>query len=273
MYKFFAIIALILLSSNAFASQPQYQFDLRDLMDAHYGVGNWTERTAPHVGTDIGPALQDGKNQIYATMKNRGGIINIPSGNWLMITPPDDLSGINLIGVGATLSVIVFDNASGVALNYTGGSSNGNSIVGIGLLLETGLGDTISYGIMMRGNAQFQPDNMTIYDVYMSSIGGTSYWWDGIHIDGSARTTPQGIRVTDIQKVSVFVCRNLGILLSDVVQLRMDNVGVYVGKGPYANTILINSFSVHIYGIAVNALLNIGGASIDVWINGTRYYN
>lgn len=261
------IIFLIFSTVTTFA-QPTYEFDLRDLMDAHYGVGMWSYRTTPCTGTDIGPAMQDAKNAIYA-MPNRSGKIKIPPGNWAMVASPGDLSGIVIEGESATTSVILYCNASGIAFYFSGAASNGGGIRHLGIMLESGLGNTSSYGILLRGNAQFQPDQMTFEDIYLTGLG--SYWWDGFDIDGSARSTPQGVRVGTLNNVQVFQCRNMGIMFANAVQWTMVNVGIYTGVGPYANTLMVNTNTTHLYGMGVNSAMSIG-PSIDVWINGTRYF-
>jgi hypothetical protein len=265
-------LSLIFWSAAAFASQPAYILDLRDLMDAHYGAGSWVYRTAPGNGTDIGPALQDGKNAIYA-LPNRAGKILIPPGNWEMTTPVDDLSGIILEGVASTTSVVFFNSGTKVAFNYTGALSNGGGIHHLGILLESGFGQSSSYGILMRGNAQFQPDQMEFDDIYMSAAGGSSFWWDGVHVDGTARSSPQGVRVSSWNNIQVFNCHNVAYYLANAVQFTMQNIGAYTGQGTNGNRMVITGGTVQLWVLGLAEGVAAGtnyGASSNTWINGQQ---
>jgi len=250
----------------------KYELELSDLMDARYGAGNWTERTGIGIGTDIGPAIADGVALLRSTTSTGRGKIKIGSARWLMNTSPGDLSGINLEGVESMASVIVYNNAAGAALLWSGlGGYTGGGARGLGLMLESGLGNTGAYGIFLQGNATFQPDQTEWDEIYMSSIGATSFWYDGFHADGSARSSPQGIRIATMREVEIFNCRNVPLYLSNVVGWTLENVGVFTGVGPYGNDIFIVGGSTHVTGVG----LNYGGSlhtspSLDVLVNGQR---
>ncbi len=251
------------------ATQIPNTLDLRDLMDARYGVGSWTQRTGVGAGSDIGLAICDG----LTTLKSNfyGGTIFVPPGVWLMNTPIPAtlLSGSKIKGLHSQASIIVFNNAWNAAFSFNGnGGATGGGMSGLGILLESGLGLSSSYAILLNGDSVHQQDQTEWDDLYISAWGGSSYWWDGFHADGVARTSPLGVRVATLNNVQVFNCRNASFYLKTVVQWSMSNVGAYTGIGPYANTILIAS-AVHLYGQAINAGINLFGSS-DVVINGTR---
>ncbi len=247
-----------------------YGLDLCDLMDSRYSAGGWTQRIGVGVGTDIGPAIADGVANLRVLPGGRGKIL-IPPGTWLMTTSPGDLSGVYLEGMGSMASVIAYNNTVGGALPWRGSNGfTGGGARGIGLLLESGLGNTNAYGILLQGTATYQPDQMEFNDIYMSAIGGNSYWWDCFHADGSARAHPQGVRVATLNNVQLFNAHNIGFYGANLVQWTLNNVGCYTGTGPYGTSVIITGGSVHVYGQAVNAQLNITSTN-DVSINGTRY--
>lgn len=258
-------------------TQQAYELDLRDCLDEQ-GSG-WTQRTGVGQGTDIGPALTWG---LQSLRKSFGwGKIKIPPGLWLMTTPPspDDLSGMSIEGLQSMASKIVFNNAAGVAFYFSGANGyDGGGLRGLGILLESGLGDTNSYGILLRGDSRYQPDQMEFNDIYMSSVGGGSYWWDNFHVDGTARVQnealgiPQGCRVGTLDNIQLFCARNVGLYLRNVVQFSLKNAGVYVDSGANANRVLITEGSTQVHGIGVEAAGGIvTNDATDVWIDGTKY--
>lgn len=251
--------------------QTPYALDLRDLMDSHYGVGCWTERSAVGAGSDIGPAMAAGVVTLRASFGR--GIIRIPPGNWLMNTSPGDVSGIYFEGAGSMASKIIFNNAKGTAFNFTGlGGFTGGGIRHLGIMLESGFGNTSSYGILMRGDATFQPDQTNFHDIYMSSIGASSFWWDGFHADGSARSTPQGIRICHISMVEIFDCCNLGFYGANLVGWSMINLGVFVGANASGNTVEITGGSTDVFAALVDSAgLSVTGVGPNVTVNGTKY--
>lgn len=257
-------------------AQLPYALDLRDLMDARYGAGGWTQRTDIGVGTDIGPAIADGVATLRVTMPLKRGKILVPPGQFMMATSPCDLSGISIEGVESQASVIVYNNAAGAAFSWSGaGGYTGGGMKGISLLLESGLGDTGAYGILLKGDATFQPDQTEWEDIYMSAIGGSSFWWTCFNADGSARvpnpkSSLQGVRVSALKNLQLFNSRNVPFYGANLVQWTLENVGVYTGKGQNGNSIMITGNSTHVYGQGVNGLLNITN-TIDVMINGQRF--
>jgi len=251
--------------------EPPFILDLRDLMDGHYGPNQWTERTGVGQGSDIGPALTDGLKTLRATF-GRGKIL-IPPGSWLMTQAPAaaDLSGHVIEGVGSQASVIVYNNAGGAAFWWSGaGGYSGGGMHGIGLMLEQGFGQSSAYGIIMKGDATCQPDMMRFSDIYMSAVGAQSYWWENIHIDGSARSSPQGVRESSFDMVHVFNAHNLGMYIANGVQVSFNNFGIYTGQGTYANTLLVTGGSIQVRGVSVQCTVTVGNAS-NVKIDGTTY--
>jgi len=268
-------VLILFCAPSVSRSQPAYVLDLRDLMDARYGIGLWTQRTGVGVGSDIGPAICDGLTAIQSQFVF-GGTIKIPPGNWLMNTPipASLLSGNRIEGAHSQASKIIFNNANNAAFSFNGsGFATGGGMSGLGILLESGLGNTNSYAILINGDSVHQQDQTSWDDLYITyksdPVLPAPYWWDGFHVEGIARTSPLGVRVSTLRNVQVFNTRNAPFYFRNVVQWTLDNVGAYTGIGPYANTILISG-AVHLYGQGVNASINIFGSS-DVMINGIKY--
>lgn len=237
---------------------------LTDFMTSHYGCTTWTQRTGIGLGTDIGPALIDALTYLRTTY-GRGKVI-IPPGTWLMSTAPtaDQYSGNQIEGFGSQASKIVWNSNTGCPFSFSGnGGYTGGSLKGIGLMLESGFPSSTATAITMQGNATYQPDQMEFSDLYVSAIG-TSLWYNGFYANGSARTSPQGIRVCNISNVQVFCCSNTGWYINNAVQWTLNNVGVYVGQGSGNNfylsgngAALTNSTQVYINGLACSGDLNV----------------
>lgn len=123
---------------------------------------------------------------------------------------------------------------------------------GIGLFIEEGMGDSNAYGILLRGDATFQPDQMEFSDIYMSALGN-SYWWDNFQIDGTARVAPkpQGVRVGMVSNVQLFRARNFNMYVANGVAWVFTNVGCWVSKGSFAHWFLVDGTSVEISKRAV----------------------
>lgn len=217
----------------AWASPKDATADLRDFMDARYGAGVWTGRTGVGTGTDIGPAIQDA-GEALKTRYGRGTIL-IPPKLWLMTTPPSaaSISGNVIKGTASSIgSQIVFNNASGNMFHFSGaGGYTSGGLKNLSLLIESGLGDTNSTAVFLQGDATYQPDQFEIEDIYCTTMSASTYWYNGLLLNGQTRVSPQGIRVTSISNYQQFQCRNFAIGLFGVVQCSMSNIGTYTGKG------------------------------------------
>jgi len=231
-------VALFACAAPSVAQQSSYVLDLRTLMDNHYGAGNWSYYTGQGTGTDIGPALQDGISQIQAIpFSNRAGEIDVGPFSWSLKTQVSDFGGIIVRGVTSSRSVIVFQNAGAVAFYF---KTVGGGLRHLAILLDSGLGDTLSMAVLLAGNATSQPDQTEFEDLYISAVGGLAYWWDAVHVDGTARTAPIGARVVTWKNIQTFNARNLSVYLGGAIKHTFENLGCYTGKGPYANTIMIS---------------------------------
>lgn len=249
---------------NANAGTPSV-ISLSSCMNAQYGVGNWTKYTTQGTGTDIEPAIVS----CLATIKTnygRGAIWIDPGGIWAIKTgiPAASLSGNYILGAGSQASEVVYQSATGNAFAWSGDVGHtGGGIRGIGIFLDSGLGTTSANGIQLVGNSTYQADQWELDDVYMSAIAGSSYWHEGIQIDGSARTAPQGTRVGSINNLQIFNCAVAGFYGKNLVQWTITNVGTYTGQTTAgmdfyvtgAGPSLTNSTQVTLSGIVVGGTL------------------
>lgn len=216
------------------ASPADRTADLRDFLDAQNGVGGWTYRSAPGVGTDCRVALE---NALVA-LRNRYGYGRVRiAGNGLFRfasqIDSEKLKGMFIEGDNQNSAQLVFDFDSGVAFNYTGaGGYTGGGLRNITMYIESGHPTSTLYGINMAGNSVDQPDGMVFEHVRMTSLSpASSFWYICLQADGSARTAPQGIRIASLNDVQLFCARNVGAIFTNCVQWDVSNFGVYVGSG------------------------------------------
>jgi hypothetical protein len=214
-------------------SARQSQIDLRAGMDAIYGAGLWTERTAVGVGSDIGPALEHLMDNSPARTP-----IYMPPGSWRYVNDvdPAKLAGRRILGVGSQGSRIVYGSTTGSPFHFNGSAGlTGGGLFGLTLQLEEGLGDTAVIAIRLEGDATNQADQMEFDDLYVTALGpagaGASHWQSAFLANGTARQSPQGVRVVTMNNLQLFRCHGAGMFISNGVQWTMDNVGLYAGKG------------------------------------------
>lgn len=204
---------------------------LVDAMDAYYGVGSWTRRTGVGTGSDIQPAITAAL-QALRSVYGRGAVIISP-GTWLMNSGinPADLSGNYIIGYGSQSSKIVYNKNSGAAFKWSGASGyTGGGMHGIGLFLESGYAGSSSYAIILSGDATYQPDQMMFSDLYVTILG-SSTWYAALTADGSARTSPQGLRVLSMDNIQLFGSSSYAAYFKNVLQCSIRNIGTYSGAG------------------------------------------
>lgn len=217
----------------AWASPADRVADLRDFLDMQYGVGGWTYRTAAHNGSDCTTAMNTALAAVrtrygYGSVRvNGAGIFKFASG-----IDPTALRGMNIIGENPSSSQMVFDMNTGVAFNFNGsGGFNSGGLKNINVYIEDGYPASTTYGILLQGDATFQPDAMVFENLTFTRLGTTSFWYNGFICDASARTAPQGNRVCNLKNINIFTCRNIGAQFINAVQWSVDNFGVYVGSG------------------------------------------
>jgi len=208
--------------------------NLKDQMDIT--SPGWVYYTTPGSGTNIGPALS-ACMATFAANQGRGTIV-VPAGAWALSTSNIDFAGSYIIGQGSQASVIVFRPPGGVgaALKWSGaGGYTGGGVKGVAISLDSTVGASTAIGLLFQGNATYQPDQIEVDDIYITSIGGVSTWYSGAVFDGSARTAPQGMRVGMVSNVQIFSATNTGVSFNNVVQYTISNLGVYTSTGTGRN--------------------------------------
>jgi hypothetical protein len=272
-------IFLMLFATVLFAPRSYgLELNLRDLMDAYYGSGNWSERTynTPGSGTDIKAAIEAGLTTINSS-PGQFGVIKVPAGNWQLDSGinPDKLSGNYIIGEGSVASTIYFDNDTGAAFHWR--HRAGGGMKGIRILLEPGKGDSTAYAILAQGTTlsgpvYVQPDQMVFEDIWINTTkdscgtgGDTSYWYIPVQFDGSGRTSPQGVRGATLKNFQISCARQAGIYLTNVVQYSIENLGTYAPKPSSGGADAIFSGG----GTASTNSIHLTASALN--INGTLY--
>ena len=246
-----------------------YTLDLKDAMDSHYGAGSWSYRggTAGS-GTDIGPALNAMITTIRGLQRKRGKI-SIGPGDWELSTSGIDFSGIKLEGCGSQATIIWLNFSSSTGFAFSGNDGSGNSVdgggmKGIGIKLETNQGSSTLYAIYLKGNSTLQPDQMLFEDLYLTG-GDVSYFYEGFHVDGTSRTSPQGVRIGSLHNIQIFNCQNLAAYFSNVVGWDIVNLGAY---SPKSGT---NGADVWVYGGGSSSTNSIDVSLVRTNIGGTLH--
>jgi hypothetical protein len=213
-------------STNLWASPKSAYYDLGEAMDALYGAGVWTS------SSDASPAATTAL-QALRSRYGRGVLRLTGASSWTFNSglAAADLSGNFVEGYGELASRITFTSSNSTLFHFTGvGGFNGGGIKNLGATLQNGLGNTTSYFVRVDGTSSNQNDQMEFENIY-TTVGAGSTWFRGGSFDGTARTSPQGIRVFTIKNWQQFSCNNMAFLFWNVVQASADNIGSYTGIG------------------------------------------
>ncbi len=265
-----------LIADHTLYAQPRSATaDLRDFLDARHGVGGWSYRTGVGLGTDIQPAVHDALDAIRARY-SRGKLLIPPTGLFRVASlfDPGKMSGIVMEGLGSQASKFVVDVNAGTLFNFTGAAGfTGGGVRGIGGFLEDGHPTSNAEIMRLDGDGTGQPDQFVVEDLYFSRIG-TSFWANGLVLNGMDRTSPQGTRIGTIRNFQIFCCRISGIGIYNAVGWTMENIGTYAGTGT-GNDVTIsgggasntNSTQIDIRGLWCGGALILANAT-DVTIHG-----
>jgi hypothetical protein len=214
-------------------------------MQGHVCLGDYfpddiEQRTGAHTGTDITPFLNTALAELRTSGRGRG-VLWIPPGSW-RFTGCDHtlLAGHRLIGAGSQASVLNYDKGDGVAFHFSShGGFSGGGIEGVAIRLEEGQGLSTAYALRWMGNAVHQPDQTEARDLYITALGN-SYWFRCLEINGTARLSPQGVRVTHLSNIQMFRAHTAGIYIASAVDLLAEQIGLY--------SCINSGFDVHITG-------------------------
>lgn len=221
------------------ASPKDAVADLRDFLDMRHGLGRWTYVNDGPDGTDIVPAMHDACDAIRA--RYGSGTVRV-AGSFLhrMSRPvdPAKLSGITIEGVGSPMFMPDFKFGDVFRWDGSGGHIGGG-MSGCAILLAPGVGAFNGYGIHVEGD-EFQPDGIRFTDITISALDDQSSWYAPVHINGAARTSPQGVRSCTMQNVQAFCAHGVGMYIANAVQWTIDNVGCFCAMGDEGGTLWIS---------------------------------
>lgn len=233
------------LAIPCFAQAMDYKLDARDAMQALYGAG-WTYRTAPHVGSDLGAAVN--------ALTGWRELIIPPTGDWMLKTPIQGWGGNHVHGAGGSLGTrLIFDNTKDDFISLVGlkpGGKTGQFTV----TLERDLGDVAGSQVVMWKDAAGSPHHHVFEDLNISSEPSEdgvirSFWNYPVSANG---LVPFGIRVCEWRKVNLFCCRN-GASIYFAVEWLFNHFGIWVPKlGTPGADISINN-STEVSGFTLSA--------------------
>lgn len=246
-----------------------YRIDARDAMDAHYGAGNWSYRTAPHVGSDLGVALNAAATAAKATYP-RLDILIPPTGPWLQTTKfsGDVVTGNHLHGDGGVWGTEIHYDSDDhfFDIGYTGDHLEGGMIENLMVNLEEGHANG---GVFLRVVAQDDtgaPGGYVFKHLRASTKDPLSSWLYSVAVHGMNKVSPaQGIRGFTMEECMMFCARVGGMWAAGINQAKFDNVAFAVPRAPGGADILIggggtpqtNSSSVY-----TNGLVTVGNISL-----------
>lgn len=236
-----------------------------------------------HGGTLTGdntPALNAALTAAAAAGKST---ICFHKGKYYFNSAPDQINGITLQGEGKTATYLV-RSYSGNFLMFAGGTLGGGGLRDISVL--AGAGTSGGYGIYLYANSSVTPDLATIERGLVSSDGGT--FGVPLFIDGTARTSPQGVRGVRITNFDFFAGTSAAVWVANGVAVFMDNIGTYPAGGTNGDiqitsgSTIVSMSNMNIQGklILDNCLkitfqghmisFQASGSASGVFVNGTR---
>ncbi len=175
--------------------------------------------------TDCTPYL----NTIIACIPSTGDtVLEIPSGQFSFYSPPSPIPRMTIRGQGklATIFNKHFDNS---AMFFLDGKKGDGAIIE-SLACLSYKANAPGYFVYMAGDSSHQPDCTIIRDCWVSSNDGGT-WYTNIVLDGTARKSPQGLRMVLIEDCELFNAETFSITAANCVGLKVRGVGLFVGTG------------------------------------------
>jgi hypothetical protein len=209
-----------------------YKIDARDAMDAHYGAGNWFYRTAPHVGSDLGAALNAAMSASRTAGYPRQEVLIPPTGPWYMSTPIDPvlLAGSSIHGASGPWGTSIYFDSDAQCFDYiyTDDAHEGGMLEDLFIILEKDHPNALCC-IRMNAVAAGAPGGYVFQRLRVSTADATSSWQYPFAANGMARIgPPQGIRGLTIRDSMFFKGRLGGMWAAGILFMVLDNVGFYV---------------------------------------------
>lgn len=246
-----------------------YKIDARTAMDDFYGVGNWSYRTAPSAGSDLGAALNAAMTTAKAVYP-RLEIIIPPTGPWYMATPisPANVTGNHIHGAGGPFGTIIYydNDASFFDIGYNGDHLEGGLIEDMAVALEDGRPEAGCFIRLYAADNTGAPCGY-VFNRLRCSATGASSWVYCMAITGVQRRAPaQGIRGVTVRDSILFCGRSGGIWAVGINQAIFENVGVAVPRTSTGADVLIGGGpdeDQRSSQVIMNGLVTVGAMNIN----------
>lgn len=200
-------------------------------------------------------------NQAIQAARSQGrNAIYLPGqGEWNISAAPNDLSGITLFGDCPSNTILVA-NYSGDCIIFNGAGGMGGGIKK--LTLWRGVGYSGGAGVKLVGNNSSSPDYAVFEDFDIThGSGGGSYDYPLV-IDGTQRTTIQGVRDVKFRNVNLFCGMQGAASLQNIVGCGFSDLSCYPAGGSAAGLFIGGGSSTNFFdGANVQDQLNITHAS------------
>jgi hypothetical protein len=248
-----------------------YKIDARDAMDAFYGAGSWSYRTAAHTGSDLGAALNAAMTASRVSYP-RLDVLIPPTGPWYMSTPITNslVTGCHIHGDGGPFGTSIFFDSDANCFNvlYTGDSFEGGRIENLMVTLEDGHPNGGTFTVLAAQDNTGAPCGY-IFDSLRCGATGNSSWAYGFVATGVNRTNPQGIRGLTVRNSIFFGTRLGGLWSVGIDQVALDNLGFAVPTTATGSDITIggggtpqtNSLNVYTNGLVTVGKIILGNVS------------
>jgi hypothetical protein len=247
---------------------PDWRIEARKAMDDFYGAGNWSYRTAPGVGTDLGAALNAAMAAAKPTFE-RLEIIIPPTGKWRMTTPIAKplITGNHIHGgAGPWGTLIYYDSDEVFAdIEYTSDTSEGGLMQDLIVVLEPNHPNGKSF-VRMYAQSEAGAPGGYVFNRVRATADASSSWQYTFVAHGMVKQSPPGIRGLTIRDCMFFRARQAGFWGAGINQLVLDNVQFAVPAAPGGTDLWIGGGgtpTTNSHNIALNGVVTIGASHLS----------
>lgn len=159
-------------------------------------------------------------------------------------------AGIRIIGHSSSETVLV-RNYSGDFIEFGAGFNGGMAR----LALFAAAGTTGGVGLLLKATASTSCDYASFEDLVITGAGSYDY---PLKVDGSLRTSPQGIRDLEFRNINLFAGTIAALYIINGVGINFFGLGAYPAGGTSGNVYIGGgSNTVNLYGANVQGELNL----------------
>lgn len=156
--------------------------------------------------------------------------ITIPAGTFEMAAVPSPIThGIRLVGECPSQSILQKAH-NGDGITFDGVGAMGGGLSNIAIYSKAGFSGGTA--LTLSATSTISPDYSWFENIVITGAGS---WATGVHIDGSPRSVPQGIRDIRFQNINIFACTSSCGYLDNAVGVRFDGLACYPAGGTTAN--------------------------------------